>query len=82
MMTCTRVAALLKTVQLAELPIFLVTPLLFVGVMYYMVGLNPIFTKFLTAIGIVEILTQVVVSFGRFIITNTYILSTDCCQAI
>ena len=69
MMTCTRVAALLKTVQLAELPIFLVTPLLFVGVMYYMVGLNPIFTKFLTAIGIVEILTQVVVSFGRLIIT-------------
>ena len=57
-----------KTAQLAELPIFLVTPLLFVGVMYYMVGLNPIFTKFLTAIGIVEILTQVVVSFGRLII--------------
>ena len=61
-----------KAAQLAELPIFLVTPLLFVGVMYYMVGLNPIFTKFLTAIGIVEILTQVVVSFGRLIIIYPY----------
>merc|ERR1712142_1402784 len=39
------------TKQLAELPLFLVTPVIFVGIMYYMVGLNPAFERFLVAYG-------------------------------
>ena len=53
------------TKQLAELPLFLITPILFVGIMYYMVGLNPLFERFLIATAILELLTQVVVSFGK-----------------
>ena len=53
------------TKQLAELPLFLITPILFVGIMYYMVGLNPLIERFVIAIGILELLTQVVVSFGK-----------------
>jgi len=55
------------TKQLAELPLFLVTPVIFVGIMYYMVGLNPLFHKFLICCGILELLTQAVVSFGYLI---------------
>lgn len=51
--------------QLAELPIFLMTPVIFLGIMYYMVGLNAAFIKFATAILIMELLVQVVVSFGK-----------------
>eukprot|EP00092_Neocalanus_flemingeri_P039888 GFUD01043444.1.p1 GENE.GFUD01043444.1~~GFUD01043444.1.p1 ORF type:complete len:655 (-),score=143.96 GFUD01043444.1:27-1697(-) len=55
------------TKQLAELPLFLITPVIFVGIMYYMVGLNPLIERFLIALGILELLTQVVVSFGYLI---------------
>lgn len=53
--------------QLAELPIFLFIPILFISVFYWMVGLNPNFERFLYAIVIVELLTQVVVAFGYLI---------------
>ena len=32
--------------QLAELPSFIVSPILFVAIFYYMVGLNPDFKRF------------------------------------
>ena len=53
------------TKQLAELPVFLITPVIFVGIIYYMVGLNPALDRFLIAIGIAELETQAVVSFGE-----------------
>ena len=55
------------TKQLAELPLFIITPIIFVGIMYYMVGLNPLFDRFVIACGILELLTQAVVSFGYLI---------------
>ena len=61
------------TKQLAELPLFLVTPVIFVGIMYYMVGLNPLFQKFLICCGILELLTQAVVSFGENMISTEHI---------
>lgn len=53
--------------QLAELPIFLFIPILFISVFYWMVGLNPAVERFFYAIIIVELLTQVVVGFGYLI---------------
>jgi len=55
------------TKQLAELPLFLITPVIFIGIMYFMIGLNPAFERFAIACGILELLTQVVVSFGYLI---------------
>ena len=52
------------TKQLAELPLFIITPLIFVGIIYYMVPLNEDVEKFFLTIGIAEVLTQTVVSFG------------------
>merc|ERR1712241_412164 len=55
------------TKQIAELPVFVVTPLLFLGILYYMVPFNDEFQRFVIAIGITEVLTQTVVSFGYLI---------------
>lgn len=33
------------TKQLAEFPIFVITPILFTAIFYFMVGLNPLFVK-------------------------------------
>ena len=51
--------------QLTELPVFLIQPALNVGILYYMVGLNPAFDRFLVALGVSEILAQTNVSFGN-----------------
>ena len=53
------------TKQLAELPVFLVQPALNVGILYFMVGLNPALERFLLTLGVSEILAQTNVSFGR-----------------
>ena len=53
------------TKQLAELPVFIMTPVIFVSVIYFMVGLNSEVEKFFIAIGITELQTQAVVSFGK-----------------
>ena len=52
------------TKQLAELPLFVITPLVFVGIIYYMVPFNEDVDKFFLNICIAEVLTQTVVSFG------------------
>jgi hypothetical protein len=51
--------------QMAELPIFLFTPILFNAIYYWMVGLNPALDRFLISCGIVVLMVQVVVSFGN-----------------
>ena len=51
--------------QLAELPIFLFLPLVFLAIIYYMVGLNAPFVKFAVTLAIIELMTQAVASFGK-----------------
>ncbi|TRY79220.1 hypothetical protein TCAL_12520, partial [Tigriopus californicus] len=53
--------------QLAELPIFLAFPILFVSIYYWMVGLNPLAGRFFVTMAIATLITQVVISFGYFI---------------
>jgi len=50
---------------LAEVPIFLVLPILFTSIMYYIVGLNPKFTHFLVAALFITLVSLVAVSFGK-----------------
>ena len=70
------------TKQLAELPVFLMTPVIFVGIIYFMVGLNSQVERFFIAMGIAEVQTQAVVSFGREI--SSFILGLTepfvCCR--
>ena len=51
--------------QIAELPVVLLAPAIFLGIMYYMVGLNAEFVKFAMALAIIELMVQVVISFGK-----------------
>ena len=60
-----RVETYYLTKQLAELPIFLVLPVIFTSIMYWMVGLNPEFERFVICALIILLLTQVVVSWGE-----------------
>ncbi|XP_025202813.1 protein white [Melanaphis sacchari] len=52
---------------LAEVPIFLIIPIMFTSIMYYIVGLNPKFIHFLTAILFITLVSLVAVSFGYFV---------------
>ena len=45
--------------QLAEFPLFVITPILFNAIYYYMVGMNSAFDRFLIATLIILIVTQV-----------------------
>ena len=54
-----RIEAYFVTKQLAELPFFLITPIVFNCIFYWMVGLNPDPARFLTACGIVLLCVQV-----------------------
>jgi len=49
----------------AEVPIFLVIPVLFTSIMYYAVGLNPKLVHFLTAVVFITLVSLVAVSFGK-----------------
>jgi len=49
----------------AEVPIFLVIPVLFTSIMYYAVGLNPKLVHFLTAVLFITLVSLVAVSFGK-----------------
>ena len=51
--------------QIAELPVVLFAPAIFLGILYYMVGLNAEFVKFAMALAIIELMVQVVISFGK-----------------
>ena len=60
-----RVDSYFITKQLAELPIYLTTPVIYVSIYYWMVGLNPDIDRFFIALLIFELLVQTVISFGR-----------------
>ena len=59
-----RVDAYFLTRQLAELPPFIISPLIFLSIFYFMIGLNPDFERFLIACGVILLMVQVVMSFG------------------
>jgi len=54
------------TKNLAEMPIFLLIPAMTLCICYFMIGLNPIATKFLIAVLILELMVQTVISYGYF----------------
>jgi ABC-type multidrug transport system permease subunit len=45
--------------QLAEFPLFVITPIIFVGIFYFMVGMNPEIERFLIACAVILLVTQV-----------------------
>jgi len=53
--------------QLVEFPIFLVTPILFCAIFYFMVGMNEEFARFCIACLVLIAVTQVVVGFGYMV---------------
>ena len=55
------------TKQIAELPLFIITPIMFNAIYYYLVGLNNDLDRFCFACLILLLVVQVVVSFGYFI---------------
>ena len=54
------------TKNLAEMPIFILIPLFTLSISYFLINLNPLVTKFLVAVGILELMTQTVISYGYF----------------
>ncbi len=61
--------------QLAELPIFLLIPIIFVCIYYWMVGFNEEVDRFLVCNLIVILVVQVVVSFGQLQISQSPAIS-------
>lgn len=59
----TDVYFLCKTI--AEIPIFLVIPVLFTSIMYFLVGLNPEPSRFFQAVVIITLVSNVATSFGK-----------------
>merc|ERR1719433_1464505 len=53
--------------QVAELPLFIITPVMFVTIYYFMVGMNLEVDRFFWCCLICVLVTQVVVSFGYMI---------------
>nr|AHK05663.1 ATP-binding cassette transporter sub-family G 125057 [Tigriopus japonicus] len=59
-----RVDTYFLTKQLAELPVYIIMPIVFVSIFYWLVGLNPDGGRFVIAIVIAICLVQAVISFG------------------
>ena len=55
------------TKQMAEMPVFVLLPLILISVSYFLIRLNPDLERFLITIGILELLTQTVISYGYLI---------------
>lgn len=50
---------------LAELPLYIIFPAVFVSICYFMVGLNPEASKFLICNGIIILVANAATSFGK-----------------
>ena len=55
--------------NIAELPIAVLQPAVFCAVVYYMVGLNGDVGRFFTCMGILILVANIAVSFGKFFST-------------
>ena len=62
-----RIGLYFITKQLAELPFFLITPIVFNLLFYWMVGLNPDAERFGVSTAITILVTEVVVAFGYIV---------------
>lgn len=51
--------------SLAELPLFMLIPLIFTSIAYPMIGLRPTFVNYAIALGIVALVANVATSFGE-----------------
>lgn len=51
---------------LSETPLFTFVPIIFTCICYYLIGLNPELTRFLIACGIVTVVANVAISFGKY----------------
>jgi len=60
-----RISAYFITKQVADLPVFLVTPVIFISIIYWMVGMNDDVERYLLSCLIILVLVQVVISFGK-----------------
>ena len=50
---------------MADLPLFIILPFVFVAIPYYAIGLNPAADRFFIACGIVILVANVASSFGK-----------------
>ena len=62
-----RVDVYFASKQLAEVPVFVLTPILYNVVFYWMVGLNPAADRFFVSTLVAIVVTQVVVGFGKLV---------------
>lgn len=51
--------------SLAELPLFMLVPFIFISITYPMIGLRPTFLNYLVALGIIALVANVSTSFGK-----------------
>jgi len=59
---------------LAELPLFLFLPVLFLSVPYYLIGLNPDPMRFALALLVITLVANVATSFGKICLHRNSIL--------
>ena len=52
---------------LADLPIYIIFPFIFLSIPYFAIGLNPLVDRYFTAAGIVVLVANVATSFGYFV---------------
>lgn len=71
-----RVDAYFLSKTLVEVPVFIIIPLIFIGITYFWIGLNPGFKHFFTAALIIILVTNAAVSFGKIKIKNEYTFKT------
>ena len=63
--------------MIAELPIYVICPLLSVAIPYYAIGLNPAIDRFLIAAALVILVTQVAISFGIRLSISLQFVTSD-----
>lgn len=51
--------------SIAELPLFILIPIIFTSICYYSIGLNPEIVRYFIACGIVILMTNAATSFGK-----------------
>ena len=63
--------------SLADLPLFIILPFIFISIPYYAIGLNPPAEKFFIASGIIILVANVASAFGKKINRSLRFLNTQ-----
>ncbi len=74
-----RVETYYLTKQLAEVPIYLILPVILSSIIYWMVGMNDEFERFLIFMLIIVLLTQAVTSWGKLVKHNFHVFHLTAC---